>query len=189
MKITVILSTARESRDGNRIALFTKRILQERGHEVFVIDPAEYNLPILGKMFLEMKEPEEKFINIHNLLEDADGYIMVTAEYNHCVPPALKNLLDHFKPEYVFKPTGIISYSTGPFGGIRATEHLRNICASLQTIAIPTSLPISKSHDSFNEDGTSVNGDYERRSKGFFEEFDWYLEALKNQRINRGLPA
>ena len=163
-------------------------MLAEKGHEVVVIDPAEYNLPMLGKMFLEMKEPEERFVKIHNLLEDADGYIMITAEYNHSVPPALKNLLDHFKPEYMYKPTGIISYSTGPFGGIRAAEHLRNICATLRTVAIPNSLPISKSHETINEDGTSVNGDYERRSKGFFEEFGWYVEALKNQRISKGIP-
>lgn len=188
MKIAIILSTVRENRDGNRIALFAKHMLEKRGHDITILDPAEYHLPMLGKMFVEMKEPEQKFIEIHNALESADGFIMITAEYNHSVPPALKNLLDHFRQEYFHKPTGIISYSAGPFGGIRAAEHLRQICAELRTIAIPRSLPISKSHESIHEDGTSVNGDYERRSEPFFAEFEWYMEALKNQRFAKGIP-
>jgi len=189
MNIAVILSTVRENRDGNRIALFAKHMLQERGHKVTIIDPAEYHLPMLGKMFVEMDMPEAKFVEIHDSLEQADGFIMITAEYNHSVPPALKNLLDHFRQEYFHKPTGIISYSAGPFGGIRAAEHLRQICAELRTIAIPKSLPISQSHQTIREDGTSVNGDYERRSKSFFDEFEWYAEALKNQRAAKGLPG
>ncbi len=188
MKIALILSTVRENRDGNRIALFAKRMLEQRGHDTTIIDPAEYHLPMLGKMFLEMVEPEEKFVALHTILDAADGFIMITAEYNHSVPPALKNLLDHFRKEYFHKPTGIISYSAGPFGGIRAAEHLRQICAELKTIAIPRSLPISRSHESIHEDGTSVNGDYERRSIPFFDEFEWYAEALKNQRNVKGLP-
>ena len=188
MKIALLLSTVRENRDGNRIALFAERLLKERGHEVQIIDPAEYHLPMLGKMFLEMEHPDEKFLELHTILDNADGFIMITAEYNHSVPPALKNLLDHFRNEYFHKPTGIISYSGGPFGGIRAAEHLRQICAELKTIAIPRSFPISRSHESINEDGTSVNGDYERRSIAFFNEFEWYAEALKNQRALKGLP-
>lgn len=188
MKIAIILSTVRENRDGLRIALFADRILKQHSLETIIIDPAEVDLPILGKTYGEMVSPGNKIVTLHQTLEDVDGYILITAEYNHSIPPALKNLLDHFRNEYAHKAAGIISYSSGPFGGIRAVEHLRSICAELKIIAIPRSLPISNSHESINEDGSAPTEDYERRSKYFFEEFVWYLEALKNQRILKGLP-
>lgn len=182
MKIAIISSSVRANRDGARVALFTKNILETKNWETTLLDPMELDFPLLTLMYKQMTNPEEKYKTVHKILDEADGFVLVTAEYNHSVPPALKNLLDYYREEYYWKPSGIISYSSGPFGGVRATEHLRNICAELKCLAIPTSLPISKVHESINEDGTSVNGDYERRAKKFLDEFEWYLEALKNQR-------
>ena len=187
MKIAILEGTVRNNRDGNKVALFARRLMESRGWESTIIDPAQFPLPLLDRMFKEMKDPEEKFVIIHNILQEADGFVMVTAEYNHSIPPALKNLLDHYREEYFFKPTAIISYSGGPFGGVRAAEQLRLICSELRTPGIPTSLPVSRVHDSINDDGTSINGDYERRSQKFLDEFTWYLEAFKNQR-EKGKP-
>lgn len=187
MKIAIISGSSRGNREGKKVSKFIARIANERGWETTIIDPWEIGLPLLDKTYAEMKDPEMKFIELHNILEEADGFILVSAEYNHSVPPALKNTLDHFRSEYFFKPSGIVSYSTGPFGGIRAGEHLRAICAELGMPSIPTMLPISKVKESLNEDGTSVEGVYERRSEKFFKEFAWYLEALKAQR-GKGLP-
>ena len=55
----------------------------------------------------------------------ADGFVVVSGEYNHGIPPALKNLLDHFLEEYFFRPSAIVSYSAGAFGGVRAAMQLR----------------------------------------------------------------
>ena len=164
MKIAVIEGTVRNNRDGNKVALFAKNLMESRGWESAIIDPVIYPLPLLDKMYKEMENPNEHFKAIHNILQDADGFAMVTAEYNHSIPPALKNILDHYREEFFFKPTAIISYSGGPFGGIRAAEQLRLICSELRTLAIPSVLPISRVHESINNDGTSVNGDNERRS-------------------------
>lgn len=187
MKIAIISGSSRGNREGKKVSKFINRIAKENGWHTTVIDPWEIELPLLDKTFAEMKDPEQKFIDLHNVLNEADGFILVSAEYNHSVPPALKNTLDHFKREYAYKPSGVVCYSTGPFGGIRAGEHLRAICAELGMPAIPTIFPISKVKESLNEDGTSVDGVYERRSEKFFKEFAWYLEALKNQR-EKGLP-
>ena len=32
------------------------------------------------------------------IIDAADAYVVVTAEYNNCLPPPLTNLLDHFSP-------------------------------------------------------------------------------------------
>lgn len=45
---------------------------------------------------------------------DADAIIVVSAEYNHSIPPALSNLMDHFPgSSFALKPSGIMCYSPG----------------------------------------------------------------------------
>ena len=43
----------------------------------------------------------------------ADAFIIVSGEYNHSIPPALSNLLDHFLEEYFWRPSAIVCYSAG----------------------------------------------------------------------------
>ena len=51
------------------------------------------------------------------LFRRADAFVIVTAEYNHSIPPALSNTLDHFLEEYFWRPSAIVCYSAGAFGG------------------------------------------------------------------------
>ena len=55
-------------------------------------------------------------------------FAIVSGEYNHGIPPGLKNLLDHFLEEYFFRPSAIVCYSAGQFGGVRAAMQLRAEC-------------------------------------------------------------
>ena len=187
MKVAIILGSVRNNREGMKAAKFAINQCQLRNWETEIIDPAALEIPLLDKTYKQLTEPSDNLKKIHSIFTKSDGFLFVTAEYNHSVPPALKNLIDYFKEEYFYKASAIISYSTGPFGGVRATEHLRNICAELRMPTIPASLPISKIHEELNSDGTSTGGVYERRGKRFFDEFGWFMEALKNQR-EKGIP-
>ena len=73
-----------------------KTKLKDRNHVVFFIDPLELNLPLLDRMYKEMVNPSEKLIDLRNKIKDAEGYLSVTAEYNHSTSPAMKNTLDYF---------------------------------------------------------------------------------------------
>ena len=75
------------------------------------------------------------------LIKAADGFIIVSGEYNHSIPPALSNLLDHFLEEYFWRPSAIVCYSAGPFGGVRAAMQLRAMLCELGTPSIPSLLP------------------------------------------------
>ena len=109
MNIAIVFGSVRTERVGFRVVHYLIAELKKRNHDVSIIDPIEYNLPMLDKMYKEYKQGEapEKMQKLAEILEKADGFIMVSAEYNHSVPPALKNLLDHFQQEYFFKPCGI----------------------------------------------------------------------------------
>ena len=84
--------------------------------------------------------------------------------------------------EYFFKPSAIVSYSAGSFGGVRAAIHLRAFLAELGMSSIPSTFPISKVQDSFNEKGVAIDKAYDKRVKRFLDELEWYTLALKKAR-------
>ncbi len=181
-KIVVILGSVRSERNGIKVAKWVVGKLKEKGHQVSLVDPVELDLPLLDKMYKEMKSPPEKLKKLEKIIKDADGYIPITPEYNHSISSAMKNTLDYFLEEYFFKPSAIISYSVGPFGGVLAGTHLRQILAEMGASAIPSQLSISKVHETFDDDGNLLDKNYDRRFSRFLDEFEWYVIALVKQR-------
>ena len=182
--ISLIYGSVRENRQGIKAAKYLEKKLIERGVQVHLIDPLEYQLPLLDKMYKEFK-PGTAPVNmetISRLLMESDGFLVLTGEYNHSVPPALKNLLDHFQKEYHFKPSAIASYSGGSFGGVRAAVHLRVILGELGTPSIPSMLPFPKVWDLFDDNHITNNEIVEKSTSQFLDEFLWYVEALKRQK-------
>ena len=114
--------------------------------------------------------------------------MIVTGEYNHSVPPALTNLLDHFLEEYLFRPSAIVSYSGGQFGGVRAAVHLQAILCELGMPSIASTFPVPRVSAAFDEQGQELTPGAGRRFDRFAAELEWYAEALKRQRQEKGNP-
>ena len=186
-KIAVIVGSVRSERHGIKVAKWVVSKLEDKGHQVSLVDPMKLDLPLLDKMYKEIKSPSEKLQKLQKIIKDADGYVPITPEYNHSISSALKNTLDYFLEEYFFKPSAIISYSVGPFGGVIAGNHLRQILAEMGAPAIPSQLPISKVHETFDIDGKLLDKNYERRFSKFLDELEWYVSALAKQRES-GVP-
>lgn len=180
----MIYGSVRDDRLGIRAALWIKEALIKRGHQVTLIDPKENEFPMLNKMHKEYAQGEAPPVieEVHKSFASSDGFVLISGEYNHSIPPALKNILDHFQSEYHFKPSALVTYSVGPFGGVRVGSHLRAITGELGMPSIPTALPISKVKDAIDESGELVDKAYERRLDRFLTEFEWYLEAFYRQR-------
>ena len=189
LKIAVIYGSVRAQRLGIKAARFIVKKLKERKHEVNLIDPLEYGLPLLDKRYSEYKpgKAPENMEKIAKILINSDGFVIVTGEYNHGLPPALKNLLDHFYKEYFFKPSAIASYSAGPFGGVRAAVHLRAVLGELGSVSIHTTFPVSMVQNAFDDQGNAIEKSYDEGIKKFLDEFEWYCNALKEAR-KKGLP-
>ena len=184
LNIAVVYGSTRSSRQGIKAARFIVRQLEERGHMVTLVDPLVHTLPLLDRMYKEYDPgtAPQAMGTVARAFDQADGFVIVSGEYNHSEPAALKNLLDHFQSEYLYKPSGIVTYSAGPFGGVRALITLRAILAELGTPAIPSSFPISRVANAFDEEGTPLEPDYPRRVTKFLDEFEWYANALKRAR-------
>jgi NAD(P)H-dependent FMN reductase len=138
-------------------------------------------------MYKEMENPPSKLRDLQNKIKDAEGYLAVTPEYDHSTSAAMKNTLDYFLEEYFFKPSATVLYSAGGFGGVNAAQHLRLIFAELGAPSISSSFAISRVNDAFDNTGKLVQEQYDNRIMRFFDEFEWYIEAFKNQRL-KGTP-
>ena len=187
LNIVVFYGSVRSARQGIKAARFIVNKCKERGHEVSLIDPIEYPLPLLDKMYKEYKagEAPETLQKMANLIIPADTYIVVSGEYNHTIPPALANLLDHFMEEYFYKPSAIVCYSAGSFGGVRASVALRSILAEIGMPSIPSVFPIPKVQDAFDDSGRAKVAFYDQRVGKFLEELEWYATALKDARAKQ----
>jgi NAD(P)H-dependent FMN reductase len=190
MKLVIFLGTARRERQGNNIGNWIKTECKKRRYIVTYIDPLKHkDLQVLTDQFKTKKNPSKDFKKIRNAVKSADAYIAITPEYNHGYSGALKNALDCFLDEYFFKCFGIVTYSGGPFGGVRAEVPLRGVCSELGASAIPTSLPISFVSKTFDSNGNLINKAYEKRLDKFLNELEWYARALKDRRNKGKLPS
>lgn len=184
LQFAVLYGSVRSERQGIRAARFMLRQLESRGHAATLIDPLEVRLPLLDRMYKEYA-PEEappELRRLAALYRAVDGFVVVSGEYNHGIPPALKNLLDHFLEEYFFRPSAIVCYSGGSFGGVRAAMQLRMTLAELGTVTIPSLFPIPKVQAAFDEDGTALDPSYDKRVQRFLDELEWFARALKPAR-------
>jgi len=189
LRFAVLFGSMRSDRAGIRAARFIVEQLRRRGHEPTLVDALECRLPLLDRMYKEHPKGEAPAVmeRLAALYREVDGFVIVAGEYNHGVQPGLKNLLDHFLEEYFFRPSAIVCYSAGQFGGVRAAMQLRMTLAELGMPSIPSLLPVPRIAEAFTPDGEPTNPAFEKRTERFFREFEWYAEALRRGRQS-GVP-
>lgn len=184
MDYAVLYGSTRSDRQGIKAARFVVKQLEARGHRATLLDAMDLDLPFLDRMFKEYGEGTAPagMQRAHDVLDAADGFVIVGGEWNHSIPPALKNLLDTFQSEFFYKPAGIVTYSAGPFGGVRAAPHYRVILGELGMVTVSIMFAISSIYKTFEEDGSDPDGTYTKRIDRFLNELDWYADALKTKR-------
>src|SRR5665213_1973426 len=148
--IQIILGSTREGRSGEKVAKWVAKHASARTDFTSeVLDLKEFNLPF----FDSAKSPGSSGIIApaatawSEAVAKGDGYIIVTAEYNHGYPAPLKNALDHLYKEWNNKPVAFVGYG-GMAGGSRAVEQLRQVVAELRMISIRECvlIPVSYTH-------------------------------------------
>jgi NAD(P)H-dependent FMN reductase len=179
----------REARAGIRLVYFLDATLRRRGHRTTVVDPAEHRLPLLDRMYKECEHGTAPRVleELAHIYQRTDAFAVVSGEYNHGIPPALKNLLDHFLEEYFWRPSAIVCYSAGAFGGVRAAMQLRAMLCELGMPSISSLFPIPKIQDTLAGDGQPSDPALNRRFERYAAELEWYAEALQARRL-QGVP-
>ncbi len=152
-------------------------------------------MPLLKKPFhfyQDKSQAPQVLQDTNKIIVEADALVLVTAEYNHSMPPALTNLMDHFPiASYKYTPSGIVCYSMGSFGGVRASVQARTFLGELGSPNIPSVFAIPRINKALTEDGQPTPEDTHMDSGAnkLCEELEWYAEAFKNHKQACGLPG
>lgn len=112
-------------------------------------------------------------------MDEANGFILVSPEYNGGYSSAMKNFLDHF-PKRVFqrKSWGIVTGSTGAMGGMRASQQLILLGAGFSAVVCPRMLITPQMDRKFDVEGNLTDDGFQQQIDGFIDEFLWLTSAL-----------
>ncbi|HSX36005.1 MAG TPA: NAD(P)H-dependent oxidoreductase [Patescibacteria group bacterium] len=175
LHIVIIAGTSREARRSIAAAKWVAAQLSKRdGVEVSFADPAEMHIPHDGD-----DEQDPRFTAT---TAKADGFYVVTPEYNHSIPGSLKRLLDSEFDNYWHKPVGTAGVSSGQWGGVRVCEALLPVYHTMGMVVIKPEMYFPKIKETFDDQGNikpELAESYERAINKAFDELLWYARVLK----------
>lgn len=188
--ILLVYGSVRESRQGIGLVRYLEDRLKARDCTVAIADPMDIDLPLLNRMYKEYPKGEapEPMERMAAMIRACDGVVVVSGEYNHGIPPALKNLIDHFLEEWYFRPAGIACYSAGRYGGVRAAMQLRMTLAEIGMPTISSLLPVPTVSQVVSADGTLQQDWLAGSAERFLDELVWWADAARTKKATAGPP-
>lgn len=181
------MGSIRENRLGEKVANNVMEVLEKRDDADYeLVDLKDFPLPLYDQPVptSAMQEPyiDPVMAKWQKTIEDADGYIFITAEYNRSIPSALKNAIDYVYYEWNKKPMAVVSYGNAA-GGSRAAEHLRSMAIELQMAPVRIGVHIPFVWEKFDESGKLVDFDrYANTINDMSDQLNWWTKALKTAR-------
>jgi len=179
VRLAVIVGSTREHRRGRAIAdWFVGEASDRPDVDLSEIDLADLDLPVRFTF-----DSNPALDDLRARLDAADGFVVVTPEYNHSFPAPLKHAIDFAKAEWRRKAVGCVSYG-GVSGGLRAVEHLRHVFAELHAHTIRDSVSFHRPWNGFDDDGApSDPGGAHLAAQVLLEELVWWSRALRAARL------
>jgi NAD(P)H-dependent FMN reductase len=181
LHLAIIIGSTRAGGFGERIAKwFAGEAGRHGGYAVEVVDLRRFERlgwteaggdPAIGE-FLER-------------IERADAIAIVTPEYNHGYPAALKHAIDQGYSEWHAKPIGFVSYG-GMSGGLRAVEQLRQVFSEFHTVTMRDTVSFHRVHREFDAAGMphDLAGAGEA-AQVMLRQLAWWGETLRQARVTR----
>jgi NAD(P)H-dependent FMN reductase len=178
--IAIVIGSTRPGRLGADVADWVARLAKERTLADYqVLDVAEFDLDLLNEPTVpgaaNRDYDNEKTRRWSRAVDEFDGFVFVTPEYNHSVPAALKNAFDVLYPEWSDKPAAFVGY--GADGAVRAIEHWRSIVANARMVAVRAQVSLSLFHD-MGEDGLAPMDRREDELSTVFDQVEQMAGAL-----------
>jgi NAD(P)H-dependent FMN reductase len=177
--LPVLAGTTREQRKSIFAAHFVEQVGKTfENIETELIDPKDFNFPGDGN------DPEGKDPRYTEITQRADGFFIVSPEYNHSFPGSLKRMLDSELKNYIHKPVAFAGVSNGQWGGVRAIEALVGTVREMGLVATFADMHFPKIQELFNETGALQNERYTDYVKSAWTELIWMAEVLRQGRLS-----
>jgi chromate reductase len=126
--------------------------------------------------------PPADWLAFREKLQKSNGVLFVTPEYNRSIPGVLKNAIDvgsrpYGKSSFLGKPTGIISNSPGPLGGVSAAKHLQNLLPGISgPILGQPEIYLNGVGDAFDDKGHLVKESMQKVLQQYIDAFAAFVE-------------
>jgi chromate reductase len=128
--------------------------------------------------------PPADWLAFREKIQKSSGVLFVTPEYNRSIPGVLKNAIDvasrpYGKSSFIGKPTGIISNSPGPLGGVSAAKHLQNILPGISgPILGQPEIYLNGVGDAFDDKGHLIKEALQKVLQQYIDAYAAFLEKL-----------
>lgn len=175
-RIQVILGSTREGRAGDKVARWFVDLAAQRSDvEIELVDLRDFPLPFFDSPVSPKRalSDDPRVRAWAAKVDEADGYVFVTPEYNYGYPAVLKNAVDHIYYQWNDKPVGFVGYG-GVAGGIRAVQQLRQVVVELGLAQVRTQVLIPKVFAAFDDAGQPVDAMHAKTAAALLDEVaDW----------------
>ncbi len=174
-KIAAIAGSFREHSYNRRVLAIAAEGARNAGAEVTTLDLRDFPLPAFDADDVEQNGFNENALRLQDALNEHDGFLVCSPEYNASVPGGFKNALDwtsrandKYKTYEVFKgkTAAIMTASPGQYGGVRCMAHLRAVFTIMGVQLLPTEASITFVGEKFDGDGAEMT---DEKTKAFLE--------------------
>lgn len=169
MRLVFFAGSAREGSHNKKLARLGRHIADANGIEAVFVDLADYHMPIYHGDLEDAEGVPERARAFKAMLEEYDGVMIVTPEYNASIPPLLKNTIDWVsrvkdKPDvYKTRVFAVSGASPGYYGAMRSLLTLREILSvGLGALVIPQQMALPRASQAFEDDG-SLNDENQQK--------------------------
>lgn len=147
--------------------------------EVTFVDPNDIVLPTP-----EGQKDHDRNAQFSEITAKADGFFIVTPEYNHSYPSSIKRLLDSEYVNFHHKALAFGGVSDGPWGGVRCIEALNQVAKALGLSTLRKDVQFPFIQNIFDDSGKPKDAEIEKRVRGVYSELIWMSKTLKYGRDN-----
>lgn len=187
LAVTVVIGSTREGRIGPVPARWIAERARARPDlAVSVVDLRAADLPAVMPA-----GPHPAVSRWAEQVGAADALVVVTPEYNHSFPAPLKQAIDLVGREWRAKPVALVSYG-GLSGGLRATEHLRQVFAEVGATTIRDTVSFHGGGACFDAEGVPHDrAGTDAAAAVMLDQLTWWAHALRTARTapqNRPAP-
>ena len=176
MKIGIIDGSVREGRNSTSVAKWVLESGEKHGGAEFeLVSLADFDVPIYTSATVPAaagkKYDSPQVQAWSDAIDSYDAYVLVSPEYNHGVPGALKTAVDSLGAEWMNKPAAVVAY--GADNGVRAVEQWRQILANFNMHVVRAQVSLSLFTE-FGENGLVPD---ERRAGEISTVFDQIIAS------------
>ena len=190
LSVGIIVASVREGRRGEAFGKWIHELIGERPNITSeLLDLNEWPLPAYSSRDNPMAAekgyaPGTLERRWADRISALDGFVIVTPEYSHGYPGALKNALDHLYVAWNYKPVGFISYG-GFAAGARAVEQLRQVAIELRMVPIRDEVNLRLIGLSVDDRSFPSDELYSKRAVAMIDELLWWTQIMKEARGRR----